>query len=71
MDIIERVRPRIFFFLCILKKEGQREKAIEYVNIYINNKISELEYTYGAMHVLYYSIQSQCKRGTLIGRKHV
>ena len=35
MDIIERVRPRIFFFLCILKKEGQREKAIEYINIYI------------------------------------
>ena len=73
MDIIERVRPRICFFLCILKEEGQREKAIEYVNIYIYiyNKISELEYTYGAMHVLYYSIQSQCKRGTLIGRKHV
>ena len=35
MDIIERVRPRICFFLCVLKEEGQREKAIEYVNIYI------------------------------------
>ena len=33
MDIIERVRPRICFFLCILTKEGQREKAIEYVKI--------------------------------------
>ena len=54
MDIIERVRPRICFFLCILKEEGQREKAIEYVNIYI---IKYLNWSILTGQCMYYIIQ--------------